>query len=151
MCAYGLVLLTVQGALAVALLAAARGGLDPAGRPLGTDFLSFYAASALALAGHAADAYRPTLHHAAEQAGFGRDTGYAAFFYPPTFLLACLPLATLPYLAALAAWLGATFAAYCAVLRRVLAGSGVGVWAVAAFPAVLVDAGHGQNGFLTAA
>ena len=44
-------------------------------------------------------------HHAQQTAIFGRDTGYAAFFYPPIFLLVCLPLAVLPYLAALAAWL----------------------------------------------
>ena len=90
------------------------------------------------------------VHHAQENAIFGRDTGYAAFFYPPVFLLICLPLGLLPYLAALAAWLVATGAAYWRTVKAWL-GDGFGVMPIFAFPAVLVNAGHGQNGFLSAA
>jgi hypothetical protein len=142
--------------LVISLLAAAgwaalsRGGLDPLGKALGTDFLSFYAASRLALAGHPAAVYDVAAHRAAEIAVFGRDVGYAAFFYPPLFLLICLPLATLPYLAALAAWLAATGAVFAASLKGWLGGR-IGWPAVAAFPAVLMTIGHGQNAFLSAA
>ena len=73
---------------------------------------------------------------------------YAAFFYPPPYLLICLPLAPLPYFASLALWLGATGAAYWRVLR---AYAGARLRRILAFPAFLVNAGHGQNGFLSAA
>lgn len=136
---------------AVAWVALARGGLDRLGKPLGTDFLSFWAASRLALEGHAAAVYNPAIHAAAERAAFGgADVGYAAFFYPPVYLLICLPLALLPYMASLPVWLGVTGLAYWRVVRAWL-DSRVGVVAILAFPAVLLTVGHGQNAFLTSA
>jgi alpha-1,2-mannosyltransferase len=81
---------------------------------------------------------------------FGRDVGYAAFFYPPTFLLICWPLALLPYFPALVVWLTVTGAAYVKIVRA-FAGDQLGVLPVLAFPAVVINAGHGQNGFLSAA
>lgn len=149
--AYLRILAGMSLALALGWAALSTGGLDRLGNPLGTDFLSFYAASALALSGRVADVYVPALHHAAETAVFGQDTGYAAFFYPPPFLLVCLGLATLPYLVALAAWVGATGFAYVGIVRSFLRASGAGMLPILAFPAVLCNAGHGQNGFLTAA
>jgi hypothetical protein len=88
------------------------GRLDLSGATLGVDFESFWAASRLLLGGHPAMAYVPAAHHAQEIAIFRRDLGYAAFFYPPTYLLICAPLALLPYLPSLAVWLGATGVAY---------------------------------------
>jgi alpha-1,2-mannosyltransferase len=130
----------------------ARSGVDPLGKALGTDFTSFWAASRLALDGRPADVYRPAIHAAAERAIFGGlDTGYATFFYPPVYLLICLPLALLPYLAALAVWLGATGYAYWRVARAALGKASGSALSVLAFPGVLVNLGHGQNGFLTAA
>ncbi|HUO12552.1 MAG TPA: hypothetical protein VMU37_07325, partial [Caulobacteraceae bacterium] len=110
--AYGWLLLAVSLAVTVGWVAASRGGLDPMGKPLGTDFTSFWTASKLALSGAPASAWDIPVHHAQQTALFGRDTGYAAFFYPPTYLLICLPLAALPYLASLGAWLCATGALY---------------------------------------
>ena len=127
-----------------------RDGVDPTGKPLGTDFLSFYAASKLALGGDPASVYRVELHRAAQISVFGRDLGYAAYFYPPPFLLVCAPLAVLPYFAALAAWLATTGAAFVASLRGWL-DRRLGWSTVAAFPAVLINIGHGQNAFLSAA
>ncbi len=115
--AYALIMIAVYAVAVGVLLATAHGGLDFMGRPIGTDFASFWAASKLALAGRPAAAYDVTAHHAAEIAITGRDTGYAAFFYPPVFLLICLPLATAPYLPSLAAWLAATGAAYAGTAR----------------------------------
>jgi hypothetical protein len=62
----------------------------------------------------------------------------------------CLPLGLLPYLASLAIWLAATGYAYVRMARAWL-GERIGVMPALAFPAVLVNAGHGQNGFLSAA
>ncbi|HKR90637.1 MAG TPA: glycosyltransferase family 87 protein [Phenylobacterium sp.] len=143
-------LLAASGAGAAALVSFAHGGLDPTGKPLGTDFVSFYAASELVLAGQSAAVYDPQAHRAAEIAIFGRDLGYFAFFYPPMFLLTCAPLAMLSYLGALATWLAATFAAFAASLRGWL-DRRIDWATVVAFPAVFLTLGHGQNAFLTAA
>lgn len=144
------ILLVLSLVAAAAWIALSRSGLDLTGKALGTDFLSFYAASRLALAGHPAGAYDVGAHHAAQNAVFGRDLGYAAFFYPPLFLLVCAPLALLPYLAALAAWLAATGTAFAVSLKGWL-DRRLGWRTAAAFPAVLMTVGHGQNAFLSAA
>ena len=148
--AYGWLLLVVTGAITAGWAIASHGGLDPTGKPLGTDFTSFWTASKLALAGTPQSAYDVGAHHAQQVALFGHDTGYAAFFYPPIFLLICLPLAALPYLASLAAWLLATGALYWRMARAWL-GEAFGAMPIFAFPAVLTNIGHGQNGFLSAA
>lgn len=137
----------VAALIGVSLL---HGGLDPRGEPLGTDFASFWAASKLALEGHPLDAWRTEPHHAAQTAIFGRDTGYAAFFYPPVYLLVCLPLAALPYLPSLLAWLAVTGAAYARAARAWM-DERLGWLAIGAFPAVFSNIGHGQNGFLSGA
>jgi hypothetical protein len=147
---YGWLWLAVGLVVAATWVALSRGGLDPTGKPLGTDFMSFWSASQLALAGSPASAWNVAAQHARESAIFGRDTGYAAFFYPPTFLLICLPLGLLPYLASLAAWLMATGALYGRMARAWL-GKRFGWMPILAFPAVLTNAGHGQNGCLSAA
>nr|WP_321986620.1 glycosyltransferase family 87 protein [uncultured Lichenicoccus sp.] len=149
--AWSLVLTTIS-ALAVAGYALTlHGGLDPLGKPVGTDFVSFWTAARLALQGHPSSAYDPALHAMAQRALFPHAApGYFAFFYPPTFLLLCLPLALLPYSASLAAWLLTSFLACYASLRRLLP-AGWAMLPIAGFPGVLVNAGHGQNGFATAA
>jgi alpha-1,2-mannosyltransferase len=145
------ILAAVMVVVAGAWIALSHGGVDPTGKPLGTDFLSFWAASKLALAGHSAQVYDPAAHAAVQRAAFpGTDIGYAAFFYPPVFLLICLPLAALPYLAALAAWLAVTGLACWQALRGWLNRS-ASMLAALAFPATLSNLGHGQNAFLSTA
>lgn len=140
----------VSAVATVAWIGLSNDGVDRLGKPVGTDFISFWTASQLALSGQAAAPYDLALHAKAQKellpAG---QAGYYAFFYPPMFLLLCLPLALLPYLAALAVWLAASLAALLACVRRVLPYR----WAILpalAFPGVLVNAGHGQNGFISA-
>lgn len=148
--AWVLLLLGITVLVATAWTALSLGGLDPTGKPLGTDFVSFYSASDLALSGRPAAAYDVVAHGRVQAQMFGRTLNYFAFFYPPTFLLVCTPLALLPHLPALAVWLGATGAAYAAAARAWL-GSRAGWAPVVAFPAVLLNLGHGQNAFLSAA
>jgi hypothetical protein len=148
--AYGRILLAMSLGAEIVWTALSHGGLDRMGKPLGTDFISFWTASKLTLGGHPARVYDIAVHHAEQTRLFGRDTGYSAFFYPPIYLLICLPLAILPYLASLAVWLGVTGLAYWRVVRAWL-GERFGALAIFAFPAVLVNVGHGQNGFLTTA
>ena len=54
-------------------------------------------------------------------------------------------------LCGLAIWLVASFAAYLATVRAHPAATRKRCWIAAAFPAVFINIGHGQNGFLTAA
>ncbi|KQW81847.1 glycosyltransferase family 87 protein [Brevundimonas sp. Root1279] len=145
---YLAILAVLSAIVAVGYLYLSSPLLDPQGKALGTDFASFWTASQLALAG--GSPWDVEAHRAAQTAIFGPGAGYAAFFYPPPYLLLCLPLALLPYAASLAVWLGATGAAFAAMARRWL-GRESGWLPIAAFPAVLVNAGHGQNAFLTAA
>ena len=148
--AYARILCDITLLVAVAWIALSRGGLDVDGKPIGTDFVSFWTASKLALAGEAGAPWDTAAHWAAQRALFGgKLSDYAAFFYPPPYLLVCLPLALLPYLWSLAVWLGATAFAYWRVMRAFLPGLSPGVFL--AFPAVLINAGHGQNAFLSAA
>jgi hypothetical protein len=122
---------------------------------LGAEFghgsaLDVYAAGTLGRAGKAADAYVPALQHAAEKAVFGDDTPFFGWHYPPFFFVVAFAVAALPYGWGLLAWMAAGLAAYLATIRAILPRKET--WLVAlAFPAVFVNLGHGQNGFLTAA
>ena len=147
-----------MSALALAALALLTHGgaiADPWGRPLATDFSSFWTAGKLALAGTPELAWDPAAHAAAQRDSFAAASGYAAnyyaFFYPPPFLLICLPLGLLPYGAAVTAWLTLTAVAYVAVIRGLLPPKWPAILAALAFPAFLANAEHGQNGALSTA
>ena len=148
--AYLIILAAVSAAVVLVYIGLSSPLHDPLGKALGTDFASFWTASGLALAGSPSAAWNPALHAEAQATLFGTEAGYAAFFYPPPYLLFCLPLALLPYAASLAVWLAATWAGW-ALMVRAWMGRWMNWLAVACFPAALVNAGHGQNGFLTAA
>jgi hypothetical protein len=156
--AYSLIVLALSLAAIVIWIGLSHGGVDRNGKPLGTDFSSFYAAGSLALEGHAAAAYDFALHHAREQQVFGAATPYYAWLYPPLFFLIATPLALLPYPLALTVWQFGTLAFYLAVIGMILRGvrnepavRRNWLLAAVAFPAVLINLGHGQNGFLSAA
>src|SRR3984957_13263724 len=192
-----LVAVAILGVSCVALvylLATANGMVDLQGRPLGTDFSSFYAAGTHVLDGHPDAPYDLARQHAREQAIFGAATPFYGWLYPPFFLFIAAALALLPYGAALATWQAITLGLYLLATRAILelsfrgprsgspesitadirgsapdtalrvrwlwipdsrfAASGMTYdWLLLAlaFPAVLVNLGHGQNGFLTAA
>jgi len=156
--AYSLILLAFYGITIVGWVALSDGWVDRNGKPVGTDFSSFYAAGSLVLEGRAADVYNMAAHFAREQQIFGAATPYYGWLYPPLFLFVATPLALLPYPLALIAWQGATFALYLAVIAAILrqprhqGGAIARLWlpVAAAFPAAFVNLGHGQNGFLTA-
>jgi alpha-1,2-mannosyltransferase len=122
--------------------------------PVSGDFVSFWTAGELALEGHAADAYHEMPHFFKELALHGDTTRfYNAFFYPPFFMLLCAGFALLSYFPALCLWLGATLIGYAAALRGLLPkslGKGANLWVLfLGYPAVMVNVGFGQNGFLS--
>ena len=148
---YGLILLGLCAIAVAGWIALSDGLIDRNGKPLGTDFSNVYAAGSLTWQGRPADAYSPPLQHAAEIAVFGgREVPFYGWHYPPFFLAIAVLVAAVPYGFGLAIWLAASLAAYLAALRAILPRRETPLLA-SAFPAVFINIGHGQNGFLTAA
>jgi hypothetical protein len=125
--------------------------VDSRGQPVGFDFITYWAASHLALTGHAQDAYNTSLLFNAQQIGMPAATASTyVWFYPPAFFLVVLPLALLPYIAAYGIFMLSTLCACLLVLRRIVRGS-TAMWCIAAFSGLWLNLFCGQNAFLTAA
>ena len=148
--AYPRLALLLYVAIAALWIGTSRDLIDREGKPIGADFITFYAAARLALTGEAAAAYDPEREFAAEQQAVPANQGHFPWQYPPTFLLPLLPLGLLPYLAALVVFIGGTLALYLWLIHSILPDRRAIVPALA-FSAVLVNAIGGQNGFLSAA
>jgi alpha-1,2-mannosyltransferase len=116
-----------------------------------SDFVSFYAAGKLALAGTPALAYDQTAHFLVQQRFTVAGAPYQFFYYPPMFLLLCAPLALLPYYVAFYVFELTTLAIFILTIRNILRVPGW-TWLapVLAFPAIFWTLGLGQNAFLTA-
>lgn len=139
---------------AAALVLTATGLDDHFGRPFGTDFSIIYVAGTDVLQGRATDPYDPVRLHEGLVAMFGPDAPWYGWHYPPFFLALAALLALMPYSLSLVVWQGASFALYLLSVRAVVRDRlGRTRWLLlaAAFPAVFINLGHGQNGFLTAA
>ena len=148
--AYALIVLILTAVIAIFWVATADGLIDRVGSPIGTDFTNVYAAGTQVHAGRLADIYDPPSQHRAEIAVFGgRLVPFYGWHYPPLFLMVAAVLALLPYAWALLVYMAVTLAAYLATMRALLPRPETLLLA-AAFPAVFVNLGHGQNGFLTA-
>lgn len=145
-------LLVLEIAGLLFLIAGTHGWIVALDRPTTTDFASFYAAGSLADAGTPQLAYDQLAHYAAEQQATAPGIEYQFFYYPPVFLLICGLLARLPYLAAFIVFEAITLLFCLFVARRTLYESR---WIVLipllAFPSVFWTLGLGQNAFLTAA
>ncbi len=125
-------------------------GLINADQPLGRDFIAFWSASALALDGAPEAVFDLKRIHDVQIAAVGARIDPTAWHYPPTYLLAVMPLATLPYLVSLVLWLTVPVAAFWLVLRR-LYDSPATAWALLLFPGMTLCLVSGQNGIITAA
>jgi hypothetical protein len=148
---YSLILLGICTLAIAGWIAVSDGLIDRNGKPLGTDFSNVYAAGSLTWQGRSAEAYQPALQHAEEQAVFGgREVPFYGWLYPPFFFSVAFLVASVPYAWGLAIWLAASLAAYLAAMRAILPRPET-LLIAAAFPAVFINIGHGQNGFLTAA
>ena len=144
------VLMVVGTIAALAFLfATSHGLLDLMGRPLGTDFSSFWTAGLMALEGRAPQAYDWASHFEVLQRVFGAEK-YSPWSYPPVFLLAASLFALLPYVPAYFAWQAASLLAAAVALWKILPFRRALLFGLG-FPAVFICLGHGQTGFLTAA
>jgi alpha-1,2-mannosyltransferase len=144
----------------VFLILTAHDGIDRQGRPLGTDFSNVYAAGTYVRDGNPDAPFDPPQQFAREQTIFGKATQFYGWHYPPYFLFVAGALATMRYGAALAVWQASTLALYLLTIWAIVSASSARIAArgdylwlllALAYPAVLINLGHGQNGFLTAA
>ena len=149
--AYSLILLGLSVLVFAGWIAVSDGLINRNGQPIGTDFSNVYAAGTLTWQGRSAEAYAPALQHAAEKAVFdGREVPFYGWHYPPFFFAVAVLVAAVPYA-------GAWRSGWSQALRPISPRSAPSCrarkrcWLAAAFPAVFVNVGHGQNGFLTAA
>jgi hypothetical protein len=125
--------------------------VDENGLGVPTDFVNVWSAGRLVLDGHPAWAYDWDIQKALQVATLGQSyDGNFAWHYPPPFLFVAAILAGFPYVGAFMAWPLLSFVPYAAMMRA-LVGRPFGWLLAAAFPALLVNAAIGQNGFLTAA
>jgi alpha-1,2-mannosyltransferase len=148
----GQILALIQLTILVMLALWQHGVITNGEAPTSSDFVSFYAAGKLALAGTPTLAYDQAAHFLAEQRFMVSGAPYQFFFYPPVFMLLFAPLASLPYFVAFYGFEVATLAAFVLVMREILREPG---WSwlgpLLAFPAIFWTFGLGQNAFLTAA
>jgi hypothetical protein len=131
------------------------GAFDPPGAlPLGLDFDAYWSAARIAATGHVRDVYDNRVIEAFQRAHTQLPgPGYLAFYYPPSFLLLCLPLALLPYVPALFIFVAAQAALLWPMLRRITVRAGgakLGWIPIVAMPGFLMNVAAGQNGGFSA-
>ncbi len=124
--------------------------VDRRGKPIGYDFMAFWSAARLALAGRPEAAFDgPTIAAIQHAAVPFLPNIWFPWHYPPIFLLVVAPLGLLPYPAALAVFGLGTAALWAALVRDVLPDRRAWIVAAAA-PAGLITLLDGQNALLTA-
>ncbi len=144
------VLVVIQALLLAFFVAGTHGLIVKLAKNTSTDFVSFYAAGALASRGNAAGTYDRAVHYPAEEAATAPGIEYQTFLYPPTFMLLCAPLSRLPYLLAFVLFELVTGVFWLRVTTRVAGGGGAAALALFAVPSVYWTLGIGQNSFLSA-
>jgi alpha-1,2-mannosyltransferase len=148
---YGLTCTVLFSLWLIHLLWGAENAVDTYGRPVGTDFSSFYAAGSLAAQGTPEKAYDWDALHQIEKNLFGENTPLYSWAYPAFALAPVSLLSRLPYLAALGLFLTLTFVVFWITLSRTAPRLRESFWALAGFPGIYVNIAYGQNGFLSAA
>src|SRR5437879_4090457 len=87
------------------ILRDAGGSLNSNGRPLGDDYVNYWSGAYLAWHGRIAEIYNWPVYHAFQQGIVGDKVEIYLYAYPPVLLILTAPLAVMPYLPGLAAWL----------------------------------------------
>ena len=147
---YPLLFFVILLAVTLAAITFRQGVLDPSGKFLGTDFISFWSASHLLWQGRPEAAYDLEALKTVPESFFPVEGPVYAWMYPPMVFIVIAPLAALPYLPALSVWLGLTFIGYFTAIWRLLPDRRA-LLAILAFPPVFINMEHGQNAFLSTA
>ncbi len=140
----------LQALVLAFMIAGTHGWIVRGVKPNTTDYVSFYAAGALADRGRPAAAYDQDAVMHAEVAATEPGVNYEAFFNPPPFLLIMQPLALLPYLMSFMLFQALTLPLWLALGTRVAGGGGAATWCLLAVPSLWWVLGLGQNSFLSA-
>ena len=116
----------------------------------GVDYADYYAAGRMVIEGNLANIYHDPIHQQRLEEILGRDLSFTlAWPYPPTFLLAIVPLAYLPFYASLITWLVLTLAlVFFSVYKLVPKYPKLTLLALG-FPGMYWTLKWGQNGFLS--
>jgi hypothetical protein len=144
------ILVVIQALLLAFFVAGTHGLIVKLSKNTSTDFVSFYAAGALARQGNAAGTYDRAVHYPAEEAATAPGIEYQTFLYPPTFVLLCAPLSRLPYLLAFVLFELVSGVFWLRVATQVAGGGRAATLALLAVPSVFWTLGIGQNSFLSA-
>jgi alpha-1,2-mannosyltransferase len=148
--AYPRIALTIYLLAAIWHVASSRDLVDPLGKPLGYDFITFWSASRLTLDGRPADAFNFSAIGAAQRLAVPASNKLFLWHYPPTYQLLIAPLALVPYVPSFFLFIASTLVAYLVLVRRLLQLPDAYVL-IMAFPATFICAFHGQNSFISAA
>jgi len=124
------------------------GGLD--GDNPGADFVIYYAASLLTLAGDPSAIFSWPELQQAQTSVISGPVHYLPWLYPPPLLLIAAPLAVLPYMPAFFVWVLGQLALL-AVAVRGIGRAPMAILAAFIFPATVTNMLAGQNGALSAA
>jgi hypothetical protein len=124
--------------------------IDLSGKPVGADFVAFWAASKVAMTQGPAAVFSSEAITSVAREVIGAEISPRHWNYPPTFLLMVLPLSSLSYLLSLLGWLSVTGFGYLSVIRRIFSGSWI-YWLFLVFPGAVGNFLYGQNGFLSTA
>lgn len=124
--------------------------VDPSGKPIGYDFITFWSAGHLTLGGDPAAAFDMKSIFAAQRLAVPASDKVFLWHYPPTFQIVAAGLALLPYLASYALFVVVSLVAYVMALRPLVR------WRepellLLAFPGAFLCVLHGQNALISAA
>lgn len=147
--AWASIVVTCYLLILAALLATADGIIDLRGKPVATDFITFYSASQLLQRNPPGNLYKASSIHEAQKILANVKVELFAWHYPPTFMLIIYPLHLFNYYSAWIIWTVVTLIPLLVVLRIIYPHS-LSVLVFLAFPGTFQNIIHGQNGFLTA-
>ena len=124
--------------------------LDLSKKPVGSDFLTYWAASKVARTRPPVAVFSREAMTEVEREVIGAEISPRIWNYPPSFLLMVLPLSLLPYLFSFLIWLAVTCGGYVYVMRRIIT-KHPAAWLCLLFPGAVSNFLYGQNGFLSTA
>jgi hypothetical protein len=147
---YSRMAVACYGLLIFGLWAMANGNVGPDGRPIGADFITFWSAGRLSLAGVPEAAFDAEQMFAMQRIAAPAYGHVFLWHYPPTYQLVAVPLGVPSYLVSYYLFAGLSLAVFVLALRPLVPWREAGVLLLA-LPATLICTLHGQNSLISAA
>ncbi len=147
--AWAVIIVTCYTLILIALVTTADGIIDFSGKPVATDFITFYSASRLLQKSLPATLYDAPKLHEEQKLIVNEKVQLFAWHYPPPFMLIVYPLHRCNYYLSWLTWTIITVVPLLIILSMIYHHPLV-VLIFLAFPGTFQNIIHGQNGFLTA-